>query len=38
VGAVEIDYKVIEANTTPIDFTFRMGEMEFQRRIDITGI
>ena len=38
VGAVEIDYKVIEANTRPIDFTFRMEEQEFQRRIDITGI
>ena len=38
VGAVEIDYKVIEANTTPIDFTFRMEESEFLRRIDITGI
>lgn len=38
VGAVEIDYKVIEANTTPIDFTFRMEEQEFLRRIDITGI
>jgi hypothetical protein len=38
VGAVEIDYKVIEANARPIDFTFRMEEQEFQRRIDITGI
>jgi hypothetical protein len=38
VGAIEIDYKVIEANNTPMDFTLRMGEIEFQRRIDIRGI
>lgn len=38
VRAIEIDYKVIETNTTPLDFTLRMGEIEFQRRIDITGI
>jgi hypothetical protein len=38
VGAVEIDYKVIEANTFSRNFTFIMNEEEFLRRIDITGI
>jgi hypothetical protein len=35
---VEINYSVIEINTRAMNFVFRMGEMEFQRRIDITGI
>jgi len=35
---IEIDYRVFEINTTPINFTLRMVETEFQRRIDITGI
>lgn len=35
---IEIDYRVIEANTTPTNFTLRMEETEFQRRVDITGI
>jgi hypothetical protein len=29
---------VIEINTTARNFTFRMNESEFLRRIDITGI
>jgi hypothetical protein len=35
---VEINYSVIEINTTARNFTFRMEEQEFLRRIDITGI
>ncbi len=35
---VEINYSVIEINTRAMNFVFRMGEMEFQRRIDITGL
>ena len=35
---VEINYSVIEINTTARNFTFRMNEEEFLRRIDITGI
>ena len=35
---VEINYSVIEINTTARNFVFRMEEQEFQRRIDITGI
>ena len=35
---VEINYSVIEINTTARNFVFRMNENEFLRRIDITGI
>ena len=35
---VEINYSVIEINTTARNFTFIMNEEEFLRRIDITGI
>jgi hypothetical protein len=35
---VEINYSVIEINTTARNFVFRMEEQEFLRRIDITGI
>jgi hypothetical protein len=35
---VEINYSVIEINTTARNFVFRMNESEFLRRIDITGI
>ena len=35
---IEIDYRVFEINTTPINFTLMMEETEFQRRVDITGI
>jgi len=35
---IEIDYRVIETNTTPRDFTLRMETTELLRRIDITGI
>ena len=35
---VEINYSVIEVNTTARDFVFRMEEQEFLRRIDMTGI
>jgi len=35
---VEINYSVMEVNTTARIYTFRMNETEFVRRIDITGI
>jgi hypothetical protein len=35
---IELDYRVIELNTTPINFTCRMEVSEFIRRIDISGI
>jgi len=35
---IEIDYMVIEINTTPRNFTLRMETTELLRRIDITGI
>jgi hypothetical protein len=35
---VEINYSVMEANTTARNYTFRMDETEFIRRIDITGV
>ena len=35
---VEINYSVIEINTTARNFVFRMDESEFLRRIDISGI
>ena len=35
---VEINYSVIEINTTARNFVFRMNENEFLRRIDISGI
>ena len=35
---IEINYSVIEINTTARNFVFRMNENEFLRRIDITGI
>ena len=36
--SVEIDYRVIEVNAPSRNFTFKMNENEFLRRIDITGI
>ena len=35
---IEINYRIIELNNQGRDFTFRMNETEFLRRIDITGI
>jgi hypothetical protein len=35
---IEIDYSVIEINTTATNFTLRMDLNEFVRRIDIRGI
>jgi hypothetical protein len=33
---IEINYRIIELNNQGRDFTFRMNETEFVRRIDIT--
>ena len=35
---IEINYRVMELNNGGRDFTFKMNENEFLRRIDITGI
>jgi hypothetical protein len=35
---IEINYRVMELNNGGRDFTFKMEEQEFLRRIDITGI
>jgi hypothetical protein len=35
---IEINYRVIELNNQGRDFTFRMNETEFLRRIDITRL
>ena len=35
---IEIDYRVIEVNATPRNYTYKSETTEFLRRIDITGI
>jgi len=35
---IEIDYRIIEINTTPINFTFRMDGISFLRRIELSTI
>jgi hypothetical protein len=35
---IEIDYRIIEINTTPINFTFRMDTTSFLRRIELSTI